>query len=567
MDLAAQLIQQGHLCEAQLTLAERIQKQKGGNLLDIVVDLGFVDAKLAYDVVAQQSQTTRVHIATLRVDPRVAALIPYETSMRLKALALEVNQTTLKVAFANPLDLLAIDTVAQLTDMVVEVCVAPEKEIIAYLDEHFGSGHGVEESIDRAMAENVDHSKSWNSVDHTALDIQQADEAEAPVIQLVSRVISNAVRSGASDIHFEPDERVMRIRARVDGSLRQDVLIPKAMQSSVITRIKILADLDVAENRLPQDGRATLKYHHRTINLRVSALPTAFGENVVIRILDPESHIQDFKDMGMLEDTESELLHMAAQPNGVIILTGPTGSGKSTTLYALLKQISNLETSIFTLEDPIEHRMSLVRQTQINEEIGLTFSRGLRSLLRQDPDVILVGETRDQETAQLMIRAALTGHLVFTTLHTNDSAGAIPRLVDMGIEPFLLPASLIGVGAQRLVKKLCPQCSKIVEQPSPYRGFLARHAPEHADSPFWAAEGCEGCGMSGYRGRLGIFELMAINDAFHAAILRKEPSQMIQKIAVDNKMRTMFEDGLIKCSHGRTSLEELFKAIKTNDVH
>ncbi|NBQ24848.1 MAG: type II/IV secretion system protein [Verrucomicrobia bacterium] len=450
MELAAQLIQQGHLCEAQLTLAERIQKQKGGNLLDIVVDLGFVDAKLAYDVVAQQSQTTRVHIATLRVDPRVAALIPYETSMRLKALALEVNQTTLKVAFANPLDLLAIDTVAQLTDMVVEVCVAPEKEIIAYLDEHFSSGHGVEESIDRAMAENVDHSKSWNSVDHTALDIQQADEAEAPVIQLVSKVISNAVRSGASDIHFEPDERVMRIRARVDGSLRQDVLIPKAMQSSVITRIKILADLDVAENRLPQDGRATLKYHHRTINLRVSALPTAFGENVVIRILDPESHIQDFKDMGMLEDTESELLHIA-----------------------LLKQISNLETSVFTLEDPIEHRMSLVRQTQINEEIGLTFSRGLRSLLRQDPDVILVGETRDQETAQLMIRAALTGHLVFTTLHTNDSAGAIPRLVDMGIEPFLLPASLIGVGAQRLVKKLCPQCSKIVEQPSPYRGFLA----------------------------------------------------------------------------------------------
>ena len=567
MKLAQQLVDRGHLCTSQYTHAQRIQKQKGGNLLDIIVELGFVEAKIVIDAVAEQAQTSRVHLKTLQLDPSVTRVLPYETALRFKAIPIEVKNQTLKVALANPMDLLAIDTIGQLTGYIIDVCVAGEKEILEHLDEHYRVHKGVEETIDRALEEASSQGRV-PLIDHMALDLSHADQDEAPVIQLVSKILTNAVRAGASDIHFEPDENVMRIRSRVDGAMRQDVLIPKSMQSSVITRVKILAELDVTENRLPQDGRASLRFQQRHISLRVSSLPTSFGENVVIRILDPDATVKDFSDMGMLEDTQEELLEMASQPNGVLIITGPTGSGKSTTLYALLRRISNLETSVFTLEDPIEYRMSLVRQTQINEDIGLTFSRGLRSLLRQDPDVILVGETRDQETAQLMIRAALTGHLVFTTLHTNDAAGAIPRLIDMGVEPFLLPASLIGVGAQRLVRKLCPNCVHPQEKTDSSLQGLSHLLPEKrdhltlGDSLDWTSKGCETCHQSGYKGRVGVFELLRVNEAYHDAILQKSPSQEIQNLARKQKMRTMLEDGLIKASWGQTSLKELFKVVQ-----
>jgi type II secretory ATPase GspE/PulE/Tfp pilus assembly ATPase PilB-like protein len=343
--------------------------------------------------------------------------------------------------------------------------------------------------------------------------------------------------------------------------LVQDVLIPKAMQSAVTTRMKIVADLDLAENRVPQDGRATLLIGGRQVNLRVSSLPTAFGENIVARILDPSSKALTVRSLGFAPEVEEQFRQLVNKPYGVVLVTGPTGSGKSTTLYAVLQEVATMEVSTFTLEDPIEFRMPLVRQTQIREEVGLTFSAGLRALLRQDPDIILVGETRDTETAQLMVRAALTGHLVFSTLHTNDAPGAIPRLLDMGVDPFLLPASLLGVLAQRLVRSICPKCKEQVTDPqSVFEKLKLKPLAGMERVQLWRGAGCGACNQSGYKGRQGIFELMALNEHFHDPILRREGAPEYLRLAREAGMRTMFEDGLLKATQGMTTIEEVLCA-------
>jgi type IV pilus assembly protein PilB len=327
--------------------------------------------------------------------------------------------------------------------------------------------------------------------------------------------------------------------------------------------MKILADLDLAETHIPQDGRANVVVGGRQVNLRVSSLPTSFGENVVARILDPSAQIVTLPSIGFAPDVEQSFREAINRPYGVVLVTGPTGSGKTTTLYAVLHEVSTLEVSTFTLEDPIEYRMSLVRQTQIREEVGLTFSNGLRALLRQDPDIILVGETRDTETAQLMVRAALTGHLVFSTLHTNDAPGAIPRLIDMGVDPFLLPASLIAVLAQRLVRSICENCKTQVKDPNKVFTQLKVEPPAGvADPHLWHGAGCPVCNNSGYKGRVGVFELMNINEKFHDPILRRAGGQEYLRLARENGMLTMFEDGLVKATQGVTTIEELLRVTR-----
>jgi len=369
----------------------------------------------------------------------------------------------------------------------------------------------------------------------------------------------------ASDIHFEPEEKTMRIRMRIDGILYQDVLVPKSMQSPVIARLKIMASLDVTEQRLPQDGRATVYAGRREINLRVSSLPTAHGENLVLRILDSAAQGVNLLGLGFAPRDYELFREAVHRPHGVVLITGPTGSGKTTTLYAVLKEITSLEVSTFTLEDPIEYRMPLVRQTQIKEEIGLTFSTGLRALLRQDPDIILVGECRDTETATLMVRAALTGHLVFSTLHTNDAAGAIPRLIDMGVEPYLLPASLVAVLAQRLVRTICPDCKRPVEDPAAVFAELNLEPP--ADQPLclWKGAGCQECKHSGYRGRQAIFELMTLDHRFHDPIVRRAGAPEYFRLAREKGMRSMFEDGLRQVLAGNTTIEEVLEATRATE--
>jgi type II secretory ATPase GspE/PulE/Tfp pilus assembly ATPase PilB-like protein len=357
------------------------------------------------------------------------------------------------------------------------------------------------------------------------------------------------------------------------------------MQSAVTTRMKILADLDLAETRVPQDGRATILVGGRQVNLRVSSLPTSHGENVVARILDPSGQILNFSTLGFAPKMEKEFREVMDKPYGVVLVTGPTGSGKSTTLYTALQVVSTMDVSTFTLEDPIEYRMSLVRQTQVHEEAGLTFSMGLRSLLRQDPDIILVGETRDTETAQLMVRAALTGHLVFSTLHTNDAPGAIPRLLDMGVDAFLLPASLLAVLGQRLVRTICPKCKEEVKDPEKVFEQLKLAPPAldtnctdyHQDTNctnhhngagnssglrLWRGAGCAACNQSGFKGRIGIYELMVLDERFHDPILHRVGAPEFERLGRERGMRSMFEDGLDKAMQGLTTVEELLRVTK-----
>jgi type IV pilus assembly protein PilB len=557
--LAQQFLAAGLVTEVQLDLAEREQERNGGQLAHILVQLGFVDPNVLADFLARQAGTRAVNLNRICVDQSVLAAVPLEVARRCVAMPLSRDNGTLTVALADPFNVTAVDTLRQVTGMHIDLVTAPERDILNCLELYYSTGDTIGESIDKVLEEK--DRQAAPPLEEVLSRLANKDE-DAPVIRLVRQIITRAVNNRASDIHFEPEERMMRVRTRVDGVLFQDVLIPKAMQSAVTTRMKILADLDLAESNIPQDGRASVVVGGRQVNLRVSSLPTSFGENVVARILDPSAQIISLPSLGFAADVQALLREVVNKPYGVVLVTGPTGSGKTTTLYAVLHEVSTMEVSTFTLEDPIEYRMPLVRQTQIKEEMGLTFSSGLRALLRQDPDIILVGETRDTETAQLMVRAALTGHLVFSTLHTNDAPGAIPRLIDMGVDPFLLPASLLAVLAQRLARTICPNCKEEVKDPARILEQLKIEPPGGGPVRLWRGAGCAQCNRTGYKGRVAIFELMIVDERFHDPILRRAGAPEYLRLAREQGMRTMFEDGLLKAAQGVTTLEELLRVTR-----
>ncbi len=558
--LGERLLEAGYISQTQLDLALREQKRRGGLIGQVMVGLGFVPQEIISAFVAKESETKVVNVNRCLIDKAVLQLVPFDTAKRLKALLLSRENGTLTVALADPCDVVAIDTLQQLTGLAIEVVSAPERDILNCLELHYGTGDSIEQSIEQAMDEQgLDEAKTAR---RQLGEVNPAEAVDAPIIRLVDQIIARAVSLRASDIHFEPEEKTLRIRMRIDGILYQDVLVPKSMQSPVIARLKIMASLDVTEQRLPQDGRATVYAGRREINLRVSSLPTAHGENLVLRILDSAAQGVNLLGLGFAPRDYELFRDAVHRPHGVVLVTGPTGSGKTTTLYAVLKEITSLEVSTFTLEDPIEYRMPLVRQTQIKEEIGLTFGVGLRALLRQDPDVILVGECRDTETATLMVRAALTGHLVFSTLHTNDAAGAIPRLIDMGVEPYLLPASLVAVLAQRLVRTICPDCKCPVEDPAAVFAELKLEPPANQPLRLWKGAGCRECKQRGYRGRQAIFELMTLDHRFHDPIVRRAGAPEYFRLAREKGMHSMFEDGLRKVLAGNTTIEEVLEATR-----
>lgn len=559
VDLGERLIAAGLITETQLDLAQREQRRKGATLGKVLVELGLVPAEKISDFLAQAAQSRRVHFSQLKLDRSVVDLVPREVARRYRAIPVSQSNGSLTVAMADPSNVVAIDALGQLTGKHIDVVTATERDILNALDRLDAEGESIQQAIDRIIEEQARDTKV---LPDPAAEIAAGDDDEAPTIRLVSQIITRAVETGASDIHFEPEERLMRIRVRIDGVLHPDILIPKALQSVVASRMKILADLDVSESRVPQDGRATVTVGRRQINLRVSSLPTSHGESIVARILNPGTGLARLSSLGLPPDTEARVRNVMDQPHGVVIVTGPTGSGKTTTLYAVLNEISSTELSIFTLEDPVEIRMPGIRQTQIREDVGLTFSAGLRSLLRQDPDVILVGETRDTETAQLMIRAALTGHLVFSTLHTNDAPGAIPRLLDMGVEPFLLPDSLLAVLAQRLVRRLCPRCKEPIDDPEKVFADLKVPPLEGRPLRLWRSVGCEACNDTGFKGRQGIFELMMVDGRFHDPIVRRAGAHEFARLAQEGGMATMFEDGLRVAMEGGTTIQELLRVTR-----
>jgi type IV pilus assembly protein PilB len=563
MPLGEQLLAAGMLTDVQLDLANREQQRHGGRFAQIVAQLGFVAPEVLADFLGRQAGTKAVQLNRVSFDPAVLGLVPLEVARRCLGMPVSRQNGTLTVALADPFDVTAVDTLQQVTGLAIEVVTAPERDILNCLDLYYSSGDTIGESIDKILDQK--DREAGQSLDEVLGRMANKDE-DAPVIRVVRQIITRAVNNRASDVHFEPEERMMRVRTRIDGMLFQDVLIPKAMQSAVTTRMKILADLDLAETRVPQDGRATIIVGGRQVNLRVSSLPTSYGENVVARILDPSGQILNLAALGFAPDIEAQLRDVVNKPYGVVLVTGPTGSGKTTTLYAVLQEVSTMDVSTFTLEDPIEYRMSLVRQTQIHEEAGLTFSSGLRALLRQDPDIILVGETRDTETAQLMVRAALTGHLVFSTLHTNDAPGAIPRLLDMGVDAFLLPASLLAVLGQRLVRTICPNCEKEeIKNPEAVFEKLKIVPPAgQSDLRLWRGRGCRLCNQSGYKGRVGIYELMILDERYHDPILRRAGAPEFLRLAQETGMRTMFDDGVRKALQGLTTIEELLRVTRMN---
>ena len=555
--LGEKFVEAGLITAEQLELALREQQRSAGRLGPILVQLGFVLHDVLADFLAKQAGTKSVKLSRLSIDNSVLSLVPPDVARRCLAIPISRDNDCLTVAIADPFNVLAVDQLQQISGLPIQVVTASELDILNYLEIYYSTGDSIGESIDKILDEK--DRQAAKSLDEALNRLANKDE-DAPVIRVVRQIITRAVNNRASDIHFEPEERMMRVRTRVDGVLYQDVLIPKAMQSAVITRMKILADLDLAEKNVPQDGRASIIVGGRQVILRVSSLPTSFGENIVARILDPASKAVGLGTIGFAPDVLETFRGVINQAYGVVLVAGPTGSGKSTTLYAVLNEVSTMEVGIFTLEDPIEYRMPLVRQTQVNEDMGLTFSNGLRALLRQDPDIILVGETRDTETAQLMVRAALTGHLVFSTLHTNDSAGAIPRLIDMGVEPFLLPASLLAVLAQRLVRGVCEHCK--AEVPQAAAVFEKMKLPPPAGTgplQLWQGQGCPLCKQTGYKGRRGIFELMVLDERYHDPIIHRAGAPEYLRLARERGMRTLLEDGLIKATQGVTTVEELLR--------
>ncbi|HDS16242.1 MAG TPA: type II/IV secretion system protein [Proteobacteria bacterium] len=462
------------------------------------------------------------------------------------------GEEALVVVVNDPFDALAAETFRQLfPTRRIELRLAREEKIAAWIREYFlPAGEGDSGSKEAAgggieLGDDVDHLRDLAS--------------EAPIIKLVNQFLTRAVEEGASDIHIEPMAESLQVRFRVDGVLREHASPAKNLQSSVISRVKIMARLDISERRLPQDGRIRIKIAGKDIDLRVSCLPTVYGESVVMRILDRSNISFSLDSLGFPEVPRKCFEEMISQPYGIILVTGPTGSGKTTTLYAALNTINSIDKKIITIEDPVEYELNGINQVQVNSKAGLGFANGLRSIVRQDPDVILIGEIRDRETADIAIQSALTGHLVFSTLHTNDAAGAVTRLVEIGVEDYLLSSSLIGIMAQRLVRVLCPACKEpFVPEPALVERLRLPFAPS-LENPIFRPRGCKECSFSGFRGRVGIFELLPVTDPVRALILENQSSLVLREYAVKNGMSLLREDGWRKVRAGITSLEEVVR--------
>ncbi len=486
--------------------------------------------------------------------------LPLKFLKQARCFPYEANGETIRIAMADPLDSYAVEAIERATGLCAEVAVAEAEVIAAALE----AGSGAERSLDTIVGEI--RTDEFGLVREEEEDVDHLKDlaSEAPVIRLVNLLISRAIELRASDIHLEPFERDFRVRYRIDGVLYDFESPPKRLQSAVTSRVKIMSKLNIAERRLPQDGRMKMRIGDKEIDFRVATIPTLFGESVVLRILDRSGIFFSLGHLGFPPDTLGEFEGMIRKPYGIILVTGPTGSGKTTTLYAALEKINSPEKKIITIEDPIEYQLHGVNQIQVKPQIGLTFANGLRSIVRQDPDIIMVGEIRDAETAEIAIQAALTGHLVFSTLHTNDAPGAITRLLEMGVEDYLLASSLLGVLAQRLVRVICPACKERYlpeEQVLAEVGLLGDRG-----KAFFRGRGCEACAQTGYRGRVGIFEWLPLGEEVRKLTLQRADAGAIIERAVALGMRTLREDGWLKVRQGLTTIEEVVRVTKEESV-
>jgi type IV pilus assembly protein PilB len=538
-------------------LEQALSHQQGsseGKLLgEILVDLQVCTEEQIVECLAAEYGVPYAKLETRLYDPKVVELLPRDHIESNLVLPLFLVRDTLTVAVAEPSNLFLIEELRNLTRRQIQIVAATPRDIRRMLTGLPNSKvFVIDDIIEDSEAANV------HLIEEAIEDIGDVEEiaGQSPVIRLVNFMIYSAVKEGASDIHIEPAERCLRVRNRVDGRLYKTLEVPLHLLGAVTSRIKIMASMDISERRLPQDGRVHVMLDSRKIDLRVSTFPTTRGEKTVIRILDTKSVSLNLPDLGFLEDVLTDFQASIRAPNGIILVTGPTGSGKSTTLYAALNSISSMDNNICTVEDPIEYHLPLINQFQVQEKVGLTFSNALRTLLRQDPDVIMVGEIRDEETARTAIQAALTGHLVFSTLHTNSACSAVTRLVNMGVEPYLIAAALNVVLAQRLVRRTCSKCRQSYEPPRTVRKALERMGYEIPE--FFRGVGCRHCRNTGFSGRIGIHELLLLSEEMRDAIASQAPLQTIEELARRSGMVTLRHDGFRKVREGITTVEEVF---------
>jgi type IV pilus assembly protein PilB len=549
--LGEMLIAEGLINEEQLGRALEEQKRRGDRLGVVLKSLGLVTEADFIKVFGRQMGIRHMVLSHVLVDPEVVKRVPETLARRHQIVPLYQKDNQLTVAMVDPLNIYALDDLQRLTRMEVQPVVSTEEDVMKAIDRYYGVTSPMEEVVreyDVQAAEEEDHTKAAQV--NTVVD-------DTPVVRLVNMLIHQAVKEGASDVHIEPDPDILRVRFRVDGILREVMSPPRALHAGVVSRIKIMSNLDIAERRASQDGRVQLKVESKQIDVRVSTLPTIFGEKVVMRILDKSGMLVGMEEMGLAPDVLAQFRKYIRKSYGLILVTGPTGSGKTTTLYAALNEINSIDKNIVTIEDPVEYQLKGINQIQVNPTVGMTFAEGLRSILRQDPDIIMVGEIRDTETANIAIQAALTGHLVLSTLHTNDAAGATARLVDMGVEPFLAASSLLTVLAQRLVRKNCERCKKEIDPPS---ALLSDLGLDRASGlSFQRGEGCQDCRGTGYAGRVGIYELLEVDDTVRRLIVSRAPSTEIRSAAQKNGFKVLREDGLEKACRGNTTLEEILR--------
>jgi len=544
----------------QLQEALQIKQRKGGAIGAVLVDLGYCEKDDISAALAVQAGMRRVHLGELEIPPEVIEQMDGMTARSYSVVPIEFDAGVLTVAMADPNNFRALDELHMLLGHHIRAAVGDPADVIRALDKYYAHAESVEAVIDE-----LDSTAEWIADHEESIDLEdiRTMSESQPVKKLLNLVLLQAIRDSASDIHFEPFEDEFKMRYRIDGILYEMVPPPRHIALAVASRIKVMANLDIAERRVPQDGRIELTVGGKPVDLRVSVLPTMFGESVVMRVLDRSQVELDIAKVGLRDEEQGIINDLLGLANGIVIVTGPTGCGKTTTLYSALSAINRVETKIITTEDPVEYDIEGLIQVQINPEIGLTFARCLRHILRQDPDVILVGEIRDLETARIAIHSSLTGHLVFSTLHTNDAPTAITRLLDLGLEPYLVTATLEAIVAQRLVRKICTNCRAEFEPTEEMLRDLDLKPEDVRGRTFYFGRGCEDCNNTGYKGRTGIFEIMYIDDSLRDLIMQGSSTNVIREEAKKRGMRTLRDGGLMAVYDGITTIEEIIMATVT----
>ena len=564
------LIKESFITTEQLETALKHQRQHGGRLGSILINLGYVEDDDVTSVLSKQYGVPSINLAYFEIDPSVIKLIPLDVAQKYLVIPLSRVGSTLTIATADPTNVFAMDDIKFMTGFNVEPVVASEASIVEALEKYYGTPHSIElkrvyEEIAQVEKDalELDLEASTEDQEETSIDQLQRSSEEAPIIKLVNLVLSDSLKKGASDIHLEPYEKDLRVRFRIDGILYNMMNPPLRLKDAITSRVKIMAKMDISEKRLPQDGRIKIRTSFdgkkKEIDYRVSTLPTLFGEKIVLRILDRDTLPLDMSKLGFEEVSLKRIEAGILKPYGMVLVTGPTGSGKTSTLYAALSRLNTPETNIMTAEDPVEYNFRGMNQVQIKEQIGLTFAAALRSFLRQDPNIILVGEIRDFETTEIAIKAALTGHLVLSSVHTNDASSTISRLLNMGIEPFLVATSVHLICAQRLIRKVCLECK--TEMKTPIQALInAGFSQEEAKSiQCFKGEGCKNCSGTGYKGRIGLYEVMEISENIQELILVGASAREIKRKAVEEGMLTLRHSGLAKIKAGITTLDEVLR--------